>query len=86
MLGWVDLEHCRNMFKNLRLTNLSVMLICNVLLPKANPDSVQQRSTAYSYSVTYNHLLNFPQNRLYKNDNSPVIISTKVMNKLTTIG
>lgn len=55
-------------------------------VPKANPDSVQQRSTAYSYSVTYNHLLNFPQNRLYKSDNSPVIISTKVMNKLATIG
>ncbi|XP_046664212.1 uncharacterized protein LOC124356940 isoform X1 [Homalodisca vitripennis] len=77
------LAHCKQLFIELRILTLHSLYIFQCLMYlRANLDKVHTRSSIHSHNTRSANLINLPQNRLLKSERNPIVISSRLMNKL----
>lgn len=76
-------DHCRPAFQNSRILTLYSLYILQCLLYlRTNIDDLQLRSAVHSHGTRSRHCVSIPKTRLLKSDMSPIIIASKLYNKL----
>ena len=81
--GVSKLEHCKNIFIDLKILSLySLYTMQCLMFLRANFQKVHCRNVIHSHETRFSHNLNLPQVRLVKSDNSPLIMASRMYNQI----
>lgn len=83
MAGEHKFQHCRELFKEMKiLTLFSLYIYQNLIYVRENLDKINYRGDIHHYNTRSRSLLNLAQNRLYKTDKKPLTLASKLYNVL----